>query len=129
MNLLLCKYRFFSINNLFTLFIVLFLISCYDNRNIKSVSKSTKLITSKESVVKKKANHSKESKTLLTSKKIPIFKSDSIIISDNKNKIDTVLISVLSSQNEIVIDSSELINIINSTNSNIEIDTSELILL
>lgn len=129
MNLLLCKYRLFSINNLFTLFIVLFLISCYDNRNIKSVSKSTKLITSKESVVKKKANHSKESKTLLTSKKIPIFKSDSIIISDNKNKIDTVLISVLSSQNEIVIDSSELINIINSTNSNIVIDTSELILL
>ncbi|MBK8242970.1 MAG: hypothetical protein IPK88_06075 [Saprospiraceae bacterium] len=129
MNLLLCKYRLFSINNLFTLFIVLFLISCYDNRNIKSVSKSTKLITSKESVVKKKANHSKESKTLLTSKKNPIFKSDSIIISDNKNKIDTVLISVLSSQNEIVIDSSELINIINSTNSNIEIDTSELILL
>ncbi|MBK9716442.1 MAG: hypothetical protein IPQ02_19855 [Saprospiraceae bacterium] len=129
MNLLLCKYRLFSINNLFTLFIVLFLISCYDNRNIKSVSKSTKLITSKESVVKKKADHSKESKTLLTSKKIPIFKSDSIIISDNKNKIDTVLISVLSSQNEIVIDSSELINIINSTNSNIVIDTSELILL
>ena len=129
MNLLLCKYRLFSINNLFTLFIVLFLISCYDNRNIKSVSKSTKLITSKESVVKKKADHSKESKTLLTSKKIPIFKSDSIIISDNKNKIDTVLISVLSSQNEIVIDSSELIYIINSTNSNIVIDTSELILL
>jgi len=129
MNLLLCKYRLFSINNLFTLFIVLFLISCYDNRNFKSVSKSTKLITSKESVVKKKANHSKESKTLLTSKKIPIFKPDSIILSDNKNKIDTVVISVHSSQNEIVIDSSELINIINSTNSNIEIDTSELILL
>ena len=103
--------------------------SCYDNRNFKSVSKSTKLITSKESIVKKKANDSKESKTLLTSKKIPISKSDSIIISDNKNKIDTIIISVLSSQNEIVIDSSELINIINSTNSNIEIDTSELILL
>ena len=129
MNLLLCKYRLFSINNLFTLFIVLFLMSCYDNRNFKSVSKSTKLITSKESIVKKKANDSKESKTLLTSKKIPISKSDSIIISDNKNKIDTIIISVLSSQNEIVIDSSELINIINSTNSNIEIDTSELILL
>ena len=35
------------IGKLFTLFIISFLISCYDNRNYKSVSKSTKLITSK----------------------------------------------------------------------------------
>lgn len=129
MNLLLCKYRLYSINNLFALFIVLFLMSCYDNRNFKSVSKSTKLITSKETFIKKKVNYSYKSKTLLSSKKIPTIINDSISISENKNKMDTAKISVVSNQNEIVIDSSELINILNSNNSNIEIDTSELILL
>ena len=129
MNLLLCNYRLFSTNNLFTLFIVIFLMSCYDNRNFKSISKSTKLITSKETIIKKKVNYSYKSKTLLSSKKSPIIISDSISISENKNKIDTVLISVVTNQNEIVIDSSELINILNSNNSNIVIDTSELILL
>jgi len=129
MNLLLCKYRLYSINNLFALFIVLFLMSCYDNRNFKSVSKSTKLIASKETIIKKKVNYSYKSKTLLSSKKIPTIINDSISISENKNKMDTAKISVVSNQNEIVIDSSELINILNSNNSNIEIDTSELILL
>lgn len=129
MNLLLCKYRLYSINNLFALFIVLFLMSCYDNRNFKSFSKSTKLITSKETIIKKKVNYSYKSKTLLSSKKIPTIINDSISISENKNKMDTDKISVVSNQNEIVIDSSELINILNSNNSNIEIDTSELILL
>lgn len=103
--------------------------SCYDNRNFKSISKSTKLITSKETIIKKKVNYSYKSKTLLSSKKSPIIISDSISISENKNKMDTVLISVVTNQNEIVIDSSELINILNSNNSNIVIDTSELILL
>lgn len=129
MNLLLCKYRLYSINNLFALFIVLFLMSCYDNRNFKSVSKSTKLIASKETIIKKKVNYSYKSKTLLSSKKIPTIINDSISISENRNKMDTAKISVVSNQNEIVIDSSELINILNSNNSNIEIDTSELILL
>lgn len=129
MNLLLCKYRLYSINNLFALFIVLFLMSCYDNRNFKSVSKSTKLIASKETIIKKKVNYSYKSKTLLSSKKISTIINDSISISENKNKMDTAKISVVSNQNEIVIDSSELINILNSNNSNIEIDTSELILL
>lgn len=129
MNLLLCKYRLYSINNLFALFIVLFLMSCYDNRNFKSVSKSTKLIASKETIIKKKVNYSYKSKTLFSSKKIPTLINDSISISENKNKMDTAKISVVSNQNEIVIDSSELINILNSNNSNIEIDTSELILL
>lgn len=129
MNLLLCKYRLYSINNLFALFIVLFLMSCYDNRNFKSVSKSTKLIASKETIIKKKVNYSYKSKTLLSSKKIPTIINDSISISENKNKMDTAKISVVSNQNEIVIDSSELINILNSNNSNIEIATSELILL
>jgi len=103
--------------------------SCYDNRNFKSVSKSTKLITSKETIIKKKVNYSYKSKTLLSSKKIPTIINDSISISENKNKMDTAKISVVSNQNEIVIDSSELINILNSNNSNIEIATSELILL
>ncbi len=129
MNLLLCKYRLYSINNLFALFIVLFLMSCYDNRNFKSVSKSTKLIASKETIIKKKVNYSYKSKTLLSSKKISTIIYDSISISENKNKMNTAKISVVSNQNEIVIDSSELINILNSNNSNIEIDTSELILL
>ena len=129
MNLLLCKYRLYSINNLFALFIVLFLMSCYDNRNFKSVSKSTKLIASKETIIKKKVNYSYKSKTLFSSKKSPTLINDSISISENKNKMDTAKISVVSNQNEIVIDSSELINILNSNNSNIEIDTSELILL
>lgn len=129
MNLLLCKYRLYSINNLFAFFIVLFLMSCYDNRNFKSVSKSTKLIASKETIIKKKVNYSYKSKTLLSSKKIPTIINDSTSISENKNKMDTTKISVVSNQNEIVIDSSELINILNSNNSNIEIDTSELILL
>lgn len=103
--------------------------SCYDNRNFKSTSKSSKLITSKETIIKKKVNYSYKSKTLLSSKKSQIIISDSISISENKNKMDTVLISVVTNQNEIVIDSSELINILNSNNSNIVIDTSELILL
>ncbi len=129
MNLKLNKYRLLAINNLFTLFIISFLISCYDNRNYKSVSKSTKLITSKETINTKKVHYSYKSKTLISSKKIPTIINDSISISENKNKIDTGKISVVSNQNEIVIDSSELINILNSNNSNIEIDTSELILL
>ena len=103
--------------------------SCYDNRNFKSVSKSTKLIASKETIIKKKVNYSYKSKTLLSSKKISTIIYDSISISENKNKMNTAKISVVSNQNEIVIDSSELINILNSNNSNIEIATSELILL
>ena len=121
MNLIFYKFRLFTFNNLYSLFIVLFLISCYDNRNYKAVSKSTKLINSTETIVKKKSSQNHTLKTLITSKKIQIIKYDSISPSESNNKIDSISSSVLANQNEMVVDSSEIINIINSNNSDIEI--------
>ena len=75
MNLIFYKFRLFTFNNLYSLFIVLFLISCYDNRNYKAVSKSTKLINSTETIVKKKSSQNHTLKTLITSKKIHMIPS------------------------------------------------------
>ena len=112
------------------IFICVSLLSCYNNKKYKSDLKNMNLSPSKEMNINNKSNKNKRI-SKLSIKSIPNIKVDSskLVLEKNTTKIDTSNNFENSNQDELVIDSSELINIINVTDSNIVIDSSEISLL